>query len=71
MGNISQKINEVYKKYYNNLYYLPSPPMLHRSINGLPKSRCITLECNNMHPENRECMYCNMCAKKYGCTCRI
>jgi hypothetical protein len=71
MGNISQKINKVYKNIYNNLYRLPSPPRLHRSINGLPESICITLECNNKHPENRECQYCNTCTKKYGCTCRI
>ncbi len=70
MGNISQKIKESYNNVRNYLQPFPSPPRLHRSINGLPKSTCIILNCSNTHAENRECQYCDSCTKKYGCTCR-
>jgi len=63
----------------NNLLYcdkkdekkdIPPLPQLHRSVNELPRGKCINKNCKNEYPENRECKVCNECTTLFGCKCR-
>lgn len=64
MGNLLDKV-----KNYISSYYIPPIPQLHRSVNGLYESQCITINCNNNFPDNRGCMLCDKCTILFGCIC--
>lgn len=58
-------------KAHKKISSMPSPPKLHRSVNNIKSNICIKLHCNNIYPDNRECMLCDNCTNFFGCKCKL